>query len=279
MTPSTETPRKWDCTSLGPRQAKAVKDALSAFAWKARSKRQIDDHGTSETTELFGGQWSETAREVMTGIQDAHDWTVTPATLKQFLEDMKDGLVRVNENMPTVDKRTTPEQRAEAEQARLQRERANMTQPFKVRASCGHIDIRRMREETAGVPYTEDTILEAPNGAPCGECQKSQSVSSPNQSGFSPNQSGITVTQNEAKDGVEIKFRDKPPSATLDALKSNGWRWSRFSKCWYKSRTAAAIAFAHKLAGIEAPSEDAGLKSMTDLDSQYEDACAERVGR
>jgi len=46
------------------------------------------------------------------------------------------------------------------------------TMPFKVRASCGHIVIRRMREATAGRPYTEDTILEAPNGRACEECER-----------------------------------------------------------------------------------------------------------
>lgn len=46
------------------------------------------------------------------------------------------------------------------------------TKPFKVRTSCGHIVIRRMREATAGVPFTEDTVLEAPNGRPCEQCEK-----------------------------------------------------------------------------------------------------------
>lgn len=46
------------------------------------------------------------------------------------------------------------------------------TKPYKVRASCGHIDVRPMRESTAGVPYSEAVVLDAPNGAPCRECQK-----------------------------------------------------------------------------------------------------------
>ncbi len=45
------------------------------------------------------------------------------------------------------------------------------TQPYKVRTGCGHIVIRRMREATAGVPFTEDTILAAPNGRPCEDCE------------------------------------------------------------------------------------------------------------
>lgn len=48
---------------------------------------------------------------------------------------------------------------------------ATMTHPFKVRTGCGHVVIRRMREVTAGVPFTEDTIIEAPNGQPCDACQ------------------------------------------------------------------------------------------------------------
>lgn len=51
------------------------------------------------------------------------------------------------------------------------------TQPFKVRTGCGHIVIRRMREATAGVPYTPETILEAPNGRPCDECERKAGVS------------------------------------------------------------------------------------------------------
>jgi hypothetical protein len=43
--------------------------------------------------------------------------------------------------------------------------------PFKVRASCGHIVIRKMREATAGVPYTPETILEAHQGRACEQCE------------------------------------------------------------------------------------------------------------
>lgn len=45
------------------------------------------------------------------------------------------------------------------------------TKPFKVRASCGHIEVRRMREATAGVPFTEETVIEAPRGRACGVCE------------------------------------------------------------------------------------------------------------
>lgn len=45
-------------------------------------------------------------------------------------------------------------------------------QPYKVRTGCGHIVTRMMREATAGVPYTPDTVIDAPNGRPCDACEK-----------------------------------------------------------------------------------------------------------
>lgn len=43
--------------------------------------------------------------------------------------------------------------------------------PFKVRTSCGHIVIRKMREATAGVPWSEGVVIEAPGGRPCDACR------------------------------------------------------------------------------------------------------------
>ena len=48
---------------------------------------------------------------------------------------------------------------------------ADTVQPFKVRASCGHIVVRKMRAATAGVPYSEDVVLNAPNGRACDACE------------------------------------------------------------------------------------------------------------
>ena len=51
---------------------------------------------------------------------------------------------------------------------------ADTVQPFKVRASCGHIVKRPMSAETAGVPYSPDVILEAPKGRACDACEAKQ---------------------------------------------------------------------------------------------------------
>ncbi len=62
-----------------------------------------------------------------------------------------------------------------------------------------------------------------------------------------PARNGVTVSENEEKNGVEIRFPAKPDASVLETLKANGWRWSRFSACWYTKRTPDALAFARSL--------------------------------
>ncbi|MCE5309690.1 MAG: methyltransferase [Acidobacteriales bacterium] len=60
---------------------------------------------------------------------------------------------------------------------------------------------------------------------------------------------GATLTENNEKDGLELRFPSKPDVLVLGSLKANGWRWSRFSSCWYHKRTDQARRFAELLAG------------------------------
>jgi len=53
-----------------------------------------------------------------------------------------------------------------------------------------------------------------------------------------------TLTENTEKNGLEIRFPEKPSAEILDKLKSAGWRWSRFSRCWYHIQTPANLTFA-----------------------------------
>lgn len=48
---------------------------------------------------------------------------------------------------------------------------AQRCMPYKVRTSCGHIVVRKMRPATAGVPFSDDVVLEAPNGLACADCK------------------------------------------------------------------------------------------------------------
>ena len=59
----------------------------------------------------------------------------------------------------------------------------------------------------------------------------------------------ISVTLNKEKNGVEIRFPEKPAREVIDTLKRNGWRWSPRSVCWYAKQSAESIAFANSLKG------------------------------
>lgn len=58
--------------------------------------------------------------------------------------------------------------------------------------------------------------------------------------------SGVTVTLNAERNGVEIRFPTRPEAAILEHLKAAGWRWSRFSSCWYQRDTPEARTFAER---------------------------------
>jgi hypothetical protein len=48
---------------------------------------------------------------------------------------------------------------------------------------------------------------------------------------------GAQIRVNEQKNGIEVIFPTKPAAAIIDALKSNGFRWSRFGGLWYHAFT------------------------------------------
>jgi phospholipid N-methyltransferase len=66
---------------------------------------------------------------------------------------------------------------------------------------------------------------------------------------------GVTVTENNEKDGIEIRFPSKPTTAMLDSLKAAGWRWSRFSSCWYARRSDKVRQFAESLSHTKSPTQ------------------------
>ena len=59
---------------------------------------------------------------------------------------------------------------------------------------------------------------------------------------------GVTVSENEALDGVEVRFPAKPAQSVIETLKSHGFRWAGRNGCWYHKRTPRHIEFAYSLA-------------------------------
>lgn len=57
----------------------------------------------------------------------------------------------------------------------------------------------------------------------------------------------VTMELNEEKNGVELYFSSIPSTETRSQLKENGFRWSKFKKCWYAKQTDKTIEFAKML--------------------------------
>ncbi len=60
---------------------------------------------------------------------------------------------------------------------------------------------------------------------------------------------GATWNRNTERDGVEIHFTEKPSEAIRADLKIHGWRWSKFSACWYHKDSPEAQQYARELTG------------------------------
>jgi hypothetical protein len=58
---------------------------------------------------------------------------------------------------------------------------------------------------------------------------------------------GAEIRLNNNKNGIEVIFASKPAPATLDALKSNGFRWSRFGGLWWAINTPNRLNFINAL--------------------------------
>lgn len=53
--------------------------------------------------------------------------------------------------------------------------------------------------------------------------------------------------RNYEKNGIEIYFDKKPSALIRDTLKSNGWRWNGYSKCWYNYYSEKNWSFAESI--------------------------------
>jgi hypothetical protein len=56
-----------------------------------------------------------------------------------------------------------------------------------------------------------------------------------------------TLKINEELNGIELYFAAKPDQNILTNLKSNGFRWSNFKKCWYTKQNEKSLQIANSL--------------------------------
>lgn len=60
-------------------------------------------------------------------------------------------------------------------------------------------------------------------------------------------------TLNAEKNGIEIRFPEKPSLETLTALKAAGYRWSVKGRFWYARQTERALFVARQVTGADVP--------------------------
>lgn len=76
--------------------------------------------------------------------------------------------------------------------------------------------------------------------------------------------SAVALKINEELNGVELYFESKPQQETLTLLKSNGFRFSGFKRCWYSKQNENTLAIANSLTNnVEALEVDANVKTET----------------
>lgn len=79
-----------------------------------------------------------------------------------------------------------------------------------------------------------------------------------------PTAGAPVVRFNEAKAGIEVSFATKPAPSVLEQLKAAGFRWSRFSSCWYKTASDTALDVAARVAGLAEDQRRAIADRMSD---------------
>lgn len=69
------------------------------------------------------------------------------------------------------------------------------------------------------------------------------------------------VTLNNEKNGIEIRFAEKPSSEVLDRLKEMGFRWSNRKKIWYAKQTTERLEMANGLSIVKTNAEKRNAES------------------
>ncbi|MFJ3388791.1 hypothetical protein [Lysinibacillus sp. NPDC086135] len=79
------------------------------------------------------------------------------------------------------------------------------------------------------------------------QSEKFEEVETTTDETSSPTPSDIYYKLNEEKNGVELYFSDKPSEEIRTQLKSSGFKWSRFNKCWYSKQNENTLSLAEQL--------------------------------
>lgn len=81
----------------------------------------------------------------------------------------------------------------------------------------------------------------------------------------------VEVRFNEEKNGIELYFSNKPDEEIRDTLKSNGFRWARYNKCWYCKDTEEKRNLLKSLGWLNKENKTAEVNNKTINNIEYEE--------
>lgn len=81
----------------------------------------------------------------------------------------------------------------------------------------------------------------------------------------------VEVRFNEEKNGIELYFSNKPDEEIRDTLKSNGFRWARYNKCWYCKDTEEKRNLLKSLGWLNKENKTAEVNNETINNIEYEE--------
>lgn len=77
-------------------------------------------------------------------------------------------------------------------------------------------------------------------------------------------QISVTVNYNTEKNGIELKFSDKPAAEVLAQLHENGFRWSKYQKIWYAKDIKERREFIKTLLSEKPEKENKSIVNQVD---------------
>ncbi|KND06199.1 hypothetical protein CHCC20491_1837 [Bacillus paralicheniformis] len=116
-------------------------------------------------------------------------------------------------------------------------------------------EVEEVTEKTVYVKAKRDTAQKE-NLLTGESVETTNETAGENAQGTTEKETAVTYTLNEEKNGVEIRFSSKPSEEVREQMKAAGFRWSRYSKCWYAKQSDSTISLAKKLSSHDLKSQE-----------------------
>jgi protein-L-isoaspartate O-methyltransferase len=135
-------PNGWT-TTAGPRQSKQADKAIKHFRWQTKGHIEISDSGRAHIVPMLGEMCAE-ALEADAAIFEQFGGQITRENYQQVIDAYNAALKAVQ--LPEVDNRTTPEERAERE-ARWKLQEAHNREQAELKAEQTAEHVERLQKE------------------------------------------------------------------------------------------------------------------------------------